>query len=83
MLYFKWAYDDAEGLALRVTQLVLMILVVVLPGIACFWLCRWYFDFTPTFFALAIQAVVLDIWVGIMAIVLHLIKSVHSKKSKK
>ncbi len=83
MLYFKWAYDDAEGLALRVTQLVLMILVVVLPGVACFWLCRWYFDFTPTFFALAIQAVVLDIWVGIMAIVLHLIRSLHSKKSKK
>ncbi len=68
MLCFKWIFQDKEGLTLRLTQLLLMMLVVLL-GVVCFWHCHWYFDFVPTFFSLAIQAVVLDIWVGLMAIV--------------
>lgn len=74
MLYFKWGLDDAEGLALRVTQLLLMVIVVAVPGVWLFHTCHWYFDFTPTFISLAIQALVLDIWVGIVAIGKHLHK---------
>ena len=74
MLYFKWGLDDAEGLALRVTQIVLMVIVVAVPGVLLFHTCHWYFDFTPTFISLAIQALVLDIWVGFVAIGKHLHK---------
>ena len=71
-LYFKWAYDEADDLAMRLTQIFLMIVIVVVPGIWMFSSFHWYFDFTPTFFALAIQAAVLDIWVGIMTIIMHI-----------
>lgn len=79
MLFFKWGCDDAEGLVLRVTQILLMILVVVI-GVIKFYLCHKYFDFVPTFFALAIQAVVLDIWVGLMEIAKHFINPNESNK---
>lgn len=81
MLFFKWGFDAAEGLALRITQLALMLLVVVIPGVWFFWQFHWYFDFTPTFFALAIQALVLDIWVGLMAIGIHIAESIQYSKN--
>ena len=71
-LYFKWAYDEADDLAMRLTQIIMMVVIVVVPGIWMFSTFRWYFDFTPTFFALAIQAAVLDIWLGIITIALHI-----------
>ena len=72
ILFCKWGLDDAEGLALRLTQLLLMLLVVAIPGVLLFHLCHLYFNFTTTFVALAIQAFIIDIWVGIVAIAKHL-----------
>ena len=83
LLFYKWGLDDVEGLALRVSQIVMMILIVVIPGVWCFWKFHWYFDFTPTFLALAIQAVVLDIWVGLMAIAIHFGEYIHPSKNNK
>jgi len=72
MLYFKWGLDDAEGLALRLTQLLLMVLVVAIPGVVLFKVFHMYFNFTTTFIAIAIQAFVIDVWVGFVAIAKHL-----------
>lgn len=73
MLVFKWKMEDAEGLLLRVTQLVLM-LIVVCFGVLAFNYLHLYFNMEPIFFALAIQAVMLDIWVGIMGLIYKIFK---------
>ena len=41
--------------------------IVVIFGVLLFGNCDFYFDMEPIFLALAIQAVVLDITVGILA----------------
>ena len=66
MLYYKWVGQDREGLWLRGTQILLMI-VVVWRGLDLFDSSDTYFDMEPVFLALAIQAVVLDITVGILS----------------
>ncbi len=77
MLFFKWGFDDGEGLALRITQVLLLVLLVVVPGVCFFHWFHWYFDFTPALFALAIHAFVLDVWVGIMALAKHVYNCIH------
>ena len=66
MLIYKWGGKDKEGLFLRITQFSLMVIVVIF-GVLLFGYCDFYFDMEPIFLALAIQAVVLDITVGILA----------------
>ena len=71
MLLYKWGGADKEGLFLRGTQIVLMIFVV-LGGVYMFDEHDFYIDMEPVFLALAIQAVVSDITVGLLA---YIIKS--------
>ena len=68
MLWLKWAVGDAEGLALRCLQFLLMGIVVVV-GVMFFYHHDYYINMEPIFFALAIQAVALDIWVGLMGLI--------------
>ena len=65
LLYCKWKWQDAEGLVLRIAQLVLMLFVVV-GGVLLFACEHFYFDLAPAFLALALQTIALDVWVGIM-----------------
>lgn len=71
MLLYKWGGADKEGLFLRGTQILLMFFVV-LGGVYMFDEYEYYIDMEPVFLALAIQAVVSDITVGLLA---YIIKS--------
>ena len=68
MLIYKWAGKDREGICIRGTQILLMV-VVVWGGLSLFDSRDTYFDMEPVFLALAIQAVVLDITVGILSFI--------------
>lgn len=68
MLICKWAGKDREGICLRIIQFLLLFIVVCTGGIA-FDQCDYYIDMEPVFLALAIQAVVLDISVGILSFI--------------
>ena len=66
MLICKWAGKDREGISLRIIQFALMAIVVT-AGVLAFDRYDYYFDMEPVFLALAIQAVVLDISVGVLS----------------
>ena len=68
MLICKWGGKDQEGLCLRAIQFIPMV-VIVFIGVCLFRYCDFYFDMEPIFLALAIQAVVLDIMVGLLAFI--------------
>lgn len=64
-IFIKWRFGDAEGLVLRLVQILLGIIVAII-GVLFFNLGDYYINVEPIFFALAVQAVTLDIWMGIM-----------------
>lgn len=68
LIFIKWKFDDAEGLVLRTVQIFLA-LIVVMIGVLAFNLGDYYINVEPIFFALAVQAVTLDIWMGIMKLI--------------
>lgn len=68
LIFIKWQFGDAEGLVLRIVQIFLA-LIVAMIGVLLFNLNDYYFNVEPVFFALAIQAVTLDIWMGIMKLI--------------
>ena len=68
LVFIKWRFGDAEGLVLRFVQ-ILLALIIAIIGVLLFNLKDYYFNAEPIFFALAVQAVTLDIWMGIMKLI--------------
>ena len=73
LLLLKWKASDAEGLLLRIAQIVFAFIIAVI-GVLMFSDRDYYVNMEPVFFALAVLAVTLDIWVGIMKLVKHIFK---------
>lgn len=77
----KRLFDEADGLVMRVIQ-VFLITCVILVGILCYSSGDYYFNWSPTFFALALQAVAMDVVLGAIYLIRKGIYSWRQKSNK-